>query len=118
MSSLLLLGGTSWLGGQIAAQAADAGHAVTCLARGESGPVPPGVELVSADRSAPGAYDPVAGRRWDAVIDVSRQPGHVRSAVAALGPAAALDLRLDRIGLRRPERAVERELSGPRAARR
>jgi 2'-hydroxyisoflavone reductase len=89
MSSLLLLGGTSWLGGQIAARAAAAGHAVTCLARGESGPVPSGVELVSADRSVPGAYEAVAGRRWDAVVDVSRQPGHVRSAVAALGRAAA-----------------------------
>ena len=86
MSTLLLLGGTSWLGGQIAAEAVAAGHAVTCLARGESGPVPGGVELVSADRSLPGAYDRVVDRRWDVVVDVSRQPGHVRSAVAALGP--------------------------------
>lgn len=88
MSSLLLLGGTSWLGGRIAAEAASRGHDVTCLARGESGAVPPGVELVVADRSVTGAYDRVVDRHWDVVVDVSRQPGHVRSAVAALATAS------------------------------
>jgi 2'-hydroxyisoflavone reductase len=87
MTSFLVLGGTSWLGGQIAAAAASHGHAVTCLARGESGTVPAGVELVSADRTLPDAYEQVAGRPWDVVVDVSRQPGQVRSAVAALGSA-------------------------------
>ena len=83
-----MLGGTSWLGGQIAAEAASHGHAVTCLARGESGTVPAGVELVRADRTLPDAYQQVVGRSWDAVVDLSRQPGQVRSAVAALGSAA------------------------------
>lgn len=32
-----------------------------------------------------GAYDEVLDHRWDHVFDVSRQPGHVRSAVEALG---------------------------------
>ncbi|MET0928805.1 MAG: NAD-dependent epimerase/dehydratase family protein [Aeromicrobium sp.] len=85
MSSFLVLGGTSWLGGRIAHEAAVRGHDVTCLARGESGEAPAAAELVRADRSAPSAYDGVIDRRWDHVVDVSRQPGHVRSAVAVLG---------------------------------
>jgi 2'-hydroxyisoflavone reductase len=85
MSDVLILGGTSWLGGEIAHEAVMRGHEVTCLARGDSGSPPPAVTFVKADRDAPEAYDEVNDRRWDFVIDVSRQPGHVRSAVDVLG---------------------------------
>ena len=85
---LLVLGGTSWLGGAVARGALAAGHRVTCLARGEAGEPPAGVAWVRADRWAPGAYDEVAGRQWDAVVDVSWQPDLVRSAVEALGSRA------------------------------
>lgn len=88
MSSLLVLGGTSWVGGQIAHEAIARGHDVTCLARGESGDVPDGATLVRADRSEPQAYDEVCDRHWDLVIDVARQPGQVRSAIDALGSTA------------------------------
>jgi 2'-hydroxyisoflavone reductase len=81
---ILVLGGTAWLGGEIARSALAAGHDVTCLARGESGAVPSGALLVRADREQPGAYDGVAGQEWDLVADVSMQPGQVRSACAAL----------------------------------
>lgn len=86
--NVLILGGTSWLGGALARGALDRGHQVTCLARGESGGVPERAEWVHADRREPGAYDAVAERRWDAVLDVGRQPEQVRSAVAALATQA------------------------------
>ncbi|WP_117000968.1 nitroreductase/quinone reductase family protein [Desertimonas flava] len=81
---LLILGGTAWLGREVAATALRDGHEVTCLARGTAGPVAHGARLVVADRDEPRVHDTVAGERWDAIVDVSSQPGHVRRAVAAL----------------------------------
>ena len=86
---LLILGGTQWLGRELAKAAIARGHRVTCLARGEAGSVAEGAALVQADRSLVGAYDAVADRDWDAVIDVTRQPGFARRAAADLGPRAA-----------------------------
>jgi len=85
---LLVLGGTAWLGQEVAAAAFSRGHEVTCLARGNSGEVPAEVRLVRADRDRSDAYDAVTAERWDAVLDVSRQPGHVRRAVVAFASAA------------------------------
>jgi nucleoside-diphosphate-sugar epimerase len=86
---LLVLGGTAWLSSHVALAALERGHEVTCLARGEAGRAPDGVTFVRADRNADDAYDKVASTEWDAVVDVARHPGHVRTAVAALEPVAS-----------------------------
>ncbi|GAA0354171.1 NAD-dependent epimerase/dehydratase family protein [Actinoallomurus spadix] len=85
---LLVLGGTAWLGGHIATSALERGHHVTCLARGESGTAPRGVEFEHADRDGADAYGEVARAEWDVVVDVSRQPGHVERAAKALADCA------------------------------
>lgn len=82
---LLVIGGTRFLGRHVVAQALAAGHAVTLLNRGQSGPAlfPP-AEHLRADRN--GDLGVLAGRGpWDAVIDCCAYvPRHVRSLLAAL----------------------------------
>lgn len=85
---VLILGGTSWLGGAIARLALDRGHRVTCLARGEAGKAPEGARFVRADRWRDGAYDEVSAEDWDSVLEVSWQPELVRGAVDRLGTRA------------------------------
>ena len=87
MTDVLVLGGTGWLSGRIAARWADARAHVTCLARGGR-EAPYGTTLVTADRDEPGAYDEVAAREWDEVVDISSNPVHVAAAVDALADRA------------------------------
>jgi nucleoside-diphosphate-sugar epimerase len=89
MTKTLVLGGTAWLGGEVAREAVRRGHEVTCLARGVSGRPPSGVRWVKADRDLPGAYDELRAEHWDDVVDVSWQPAQVHSALQALGDRAA-----------------------------
>lgn len=83
---ILVLGGTAWLGYTVAKTAVESGHEVTCLARGEV--VPDGVTSVRADRDDDNALAAVSVDPWDAVIDVARQPFHVRRAVRDLRDVA------------------------------
>jgi 2'-hydroxyisoflavone reductase len=85
---ILLLGGTAFLGSRIATAALARGHEVVAAARGASGSVPDGVRLVAVDRDRDDALAPLAAERWDAVVDLSRQPGHARRAARDLAPVA------------------------------
>lgn len=84
----LVLGGTVFLSAAVASEAVNRGHQVTCLARASTGSIPEGARLLRADRDhgAPAYRD--AKRDWDAVVEVSWQPSHVRDALAALAERA------------------------------
>lgn len=83
MRRVLILGGTGWLGREIARIAVADGAEVTCLARGESGPPPEGVHFVAADRTRPGVYEKLAGE-WDEVVELAYEAELVQSALDAL----------------------------------
>lgn len=84
---LLVLGGTGWLGGHVAAQALASGHDVTCVSRRSAAAA--GAHVVHADRDRDDALTEVAAGRWDAAVDVATGPGQVRRAVRDLGEAVA-----------------------------
>jgi len=87
---LLVLGGTVFLSKAVAADAVRRGHTVVCAARGTSGAVPAGAELVRVDRDGgAAAFGPLGGAEFDAVVDVATMdPGWVRDALRAVGARA------------------------------
>lgn len=77
--SLLVLGGTRFLGPPIVRAALAAGYRVTLCNRGRSNPeLFRDLELLEVDRDV-GDLEPLRGRRWDVVIDTSGYaPLHVQ----------------------------------------
>ena len=84
---LLILGGTVFLSKKVAETAVAAGHEVTVVSRGVSGPPPEGVEHVVADRDIPGGLVGLAGRSFDSVVDVTCLPGQAKHALETLAAA-------------------------------
>jgi 2'-hydroxyisoflavone reductase len=82
---LLVLGGTSFVGRAIVADALDQGAAVTLFNRGKTGAdLFPDARHVHGDRST-GDYAALAEGAWDAVVDVCGYiPRHVQQAADAL----------------------------------
>lgn len=76
--NILILGGTVFLGRQLALTALGRGHSVTLFNRGRHPDVFPQVETLRGDRRSD--LSALRGRRWDAVIDTS---GYVPSLVRA-----------------------------------
>lgn len=88
MRRTLILGGTAWLGRELARLALARGDEVTCLARGLAGTVVDGVRFVAADRVKAGAYDKLDGD-FDEVVELAYHPIAVGSALDALAGRAA-----------------------------
>lgn len=82
---ILVLGGTSFVGRAIVADALASGHQVTLFSRGKTGTdLFPELERRVGDRDS-GDYASLADGRWDAVVDVSGYvPRHVAQAADAL----------------------------------
>jgi len=89
LRSLLILGGTGFVGPAVAAQALARGWEVTTFSRGRQPARGEEVERLHGDRTQPGAIDPLAERDWDLVLDTwSGPPRAVRDSAAALAKRA------------------------------
>ncbi|PCG87630.1 reductase [Streptomyces sp. WZ.A104] len=86
---LLLLGGTGFGGRAVAEAARDRGWDVTVLHRGKH-PAPPGVRVLTGDRTQPDGLTALTTGEWDAVVDTwSSAPTVVRDAARLLADRAA-----------------------------
>jgi 2'-hydroxyisoflavone reductase len=85
--SILILGGTGFLGPHIVRTAVARGHTVTLFNRGKTHPhLFPEIEKLHGDRD--GKLDALKGRTWDAVVDPSGYvPRIVRMSAELLAPA-------------------------------
>jgi 2'-hydroxyisoflavone reductase len=83
---VLVLGGTSFVGRAIVEDMLVRGHTPTIFSRGRTGTeLVPDVERLVGDRDT-GDYTALAGRSWEAVVDVTAYvPRHVAESIAALG---------------------------------
>jgi 2'-hydroxyisoflavone reductase len=84
--SILVLGGTGFLGPHVVTPALARGHTVTLFNRGKTHPgLFPNVEKLQGDRD--GHLEALAGRSWDAVVDTSGYvPRIVKQSVELLAP--------------------------------
>jgi 2'-hydroxyisoflavone reductase len=82
--TLLILGGTKFLGPEIVEAAKTAGYKVTLFNRGKTNPqMFPDLEKLHGDRN--GDLKALEGRKWDAVVDTSGYiPRHVRDSAMLL----------------------------------
>ena len=85
---ILVIGGSSFVGRGIVAAAIERGHDVTLFNRGKTDPGAfPEAEHLTGDRN--GDLSALAGRTWDATVDVCAYvPAQVRSLLSALGEGA------------------------------
>ncbi len=84
--TLLILGGTGFIGPHLTGEALRQGWTVTHFNRGKRAPEGvPGVETLLGDRN--GQLDALRGRKWDVVIDDTGQiPKYVRMSAQLLAP--------------------------------
>ena len=85
--SILVLGGTGFLGPHVVEYAKARGHTLTLFNRGKTRPgLFPDVEKLQGDRD--GKLDALKGRTWDAVVDTSGYvPRIVKMSAELLAPS-------------------------------
>ncbi|MCW5938329.1 MAG: hypothetical protein KF884_07740 [Fimbriimonadaceae bacterium] len=100
---VLVLGGTQFVGRWFVQAALDKGHQVTLFHRGQTGPgLFPQAEHVLGDRLE--SLAPLAGREWDALVDVSAYvPRAVRMAADALKDRVGHCLQVSTVSVYRPQ---------------
>ncbi|GIG70129.1 NAD-dependent epimerase/dehydratase family protein [Phytomonospora endophytica] len=86
---LLVLGGTVYLSKAVAEHAVARGHDVTIATRGKTGEAPEGVTHLTVDRSTVEGLEPLRGKEFDAVVDVTRFPNQVGNALDVLAGKVA-----------------------------
>ncbi|MCP9910357.1 NAD-dependent epimerase/dehydratase family protein, partial [Cyanobium sp. BA20m-p-22] len=67
---ILVMGGTRFVGKPLVERLLAQGHSLTLFTRGRN-PLPAGVEHLAGDRSTPEGLQPLAGRRFDVIVDSS-----------------------------------------------
>jgi len=84
--TILVLGGTGYIGPHLVEHALARGHTVTLFNRGQTKPgLFPGVEKLIGDRNTPSGHDVLTGRTWDVVYDLpTTNPQWIVNATAAL----------------------------------
>lgn len=115
---ILFLGGTGFIGPHIIHAALARGHQVAMMNRGQREPNQNAddfsrVEAIRGDRSLPGAYANLAGKKWDVVIDTATNVAWTREAVAALKGSANRYVYISSTGVFLPYRTVDIAEDGP-----
>jgi 2'-hydroxyisoflavone reductase len=97
--SILILGGTGFIGPHMVREALRRGHTVTLFNRGKTNnELFPDLETIAGDRG--GDLAALKGRKWDAVIDNSGYvPRHVANSAAALAANVAQYLYISTIAV-------------------
>ncbi len=106
--NLLIIGGTTFLGPALVAEALTRGHLVTLFNRGLSSPAPiAGVEQITGDRETD--LQRLAGRSWDAVIDTCGYlPRLVKLSAQALSESAGHYTFISTLSVYPPQGAANR----------
>jgi len=111
--SILVLGGTGFLGPHVVTSALARGHTVTLFNRGKTHPsLFPQVEKLRGDRD--GHLEALAGRTWDAVVDPSGYlPRLVKASAELLAPSVGHYVFISTISVYDKENVVNPDESNP-----
>ncbi len=111
--SILVLGGTGFLGPHVVTAALARGHTVTLFNRGKTHPsLFPDVEKLRGDRD--GHLEALVGRKWDAVVDPSGYlPRLVQASAALLAPSIGHYVFISTISVYAADRAVNADETSP-----